>query len=577
MTSEIIAPDRFAPAPSKYGHGSLLNLGTESRAFRDAWPLALILALLVFFSAWVYVKQVPLGQPPDEWAHLSYIHDVTTGGPLIPEYSNSTILNSGHQNYLNHPPMYYSLMGIPGRVFHWDATKSYWRYRTVSALMVACGIFLWVLTALQWGFGPMRTVGIVLAVLAIPMFPYLAGSINNDNLCYLGVAAFFYGTSVISTHSRRGVVLCAAGLTVTFLTKATGSLFLVAFIFSLALLNGRTSAAVSKRKSVRVAAAVVICICAFYYVPTLLAYHTLFPAPGILYQGYPTPAHPISFFAFTKVFSSQMLSALPIVLAGEGSSEPISSRLLPLFYLMLASSALAWISCRPFSPPSTARRLSDAFFLAVAVTVAVHLFVSWHGYQRHGLFTGMQPRYYSYLLPGIFFFFFMDTVELRRKSVLFFTFSLCAVIIAANVPARASVEHYIQYRAAQVSRLTMSSDANQPSMTLPVKTQKQPAGYIESVRIVGDQAILSGWAVDAIDKEPPRALWVSINGHLLGTVQPSMTRSDVADALGSLNAAMSGFLITVSGVPDDISPCKVSIDAEQNNGSLIPLINAACH
>ena len=577
MSFEANVPNEEPLAAYAYSRKSLLNQGLARHGFQSSWPLALVLSLLVFFTTWVYVKHVPLGQPPDEWAHLSYIDDVTAGGPLIHEYGNSTILNSGHQNYLNHPPLYYSVMGIPGRIFHWDTTKSYWRYRTVSALMVAAGIFFWSLIALQWGLGPIRTVGITLAVLAIPMFPYLAGSINNDNLCYLGVAAFFYGVSVFPVNVRRGALFCALGLTITLLTKATGSLFLVVFIFAIALMQGRASITFFKRKSVYLSAIAVVAICSFYYLPTLFRYHTFFPAPGILYQGYSAPEHPLTFFGFVKTFGGQMLSELPVVLAGgDGSSAPISTRLVALFYLMLASSALAWLSFRPFSLPSTERRLSDAFLIALSATIIVHLLVCWHGYKTNGLFTGMQPRYYSYTLPGVFLFSFLDMFAVRRKSVLFFIFSLCAAVIAANVPARAAVDHYIQYRAAQVARLTLPAGPLGPATTLPVTTTLEPVGYLESVRIDGDQAILSGWAVDAVDKEPPRALWVSINGHLLGTVQPSTTRQDVADVLGSVNAAMSGFLITVSGVHKNLSACDVNMAAEQDNGSLVALVNRAC-
>ncbi|WP_449421571.1 hypothetical protein [Rhodanobacter lindaniclasticus] len=43
------------------------------------------MAVMVFFSTFVYVRNVPLGQPPDEWAQLSYIADITSGGPPIPD------------------------------------------------------------------------------------------------------------------------------------------------------------------------------------------------------------------------------------------------------------------------------------------------------------------------------------------------------------------------------------------------------------------------------------------------------------------------------------------------------------
>jgi len=555
----------------------LFNNELEVHGFRSAWPLALILSVVVLFTAWIYVRHVPVGQPPDEWAHLSYIADISSGTSSLPNYAHSTILSNGQQNYLNHPPLYYSVMGLCGRLLHWDAAKSYRRYRSLSVLMVAAGIFLWSLTLLQWGLGALRTVGLILSVLAVPMFPYLAASINNDNLCYLGVAAFFYGTSILSTNARRGAFFCAFGLIVTFLTKATGSLFLVVFMVMMALMSGRSTTPFLKRRPILIAAIATITICSVYYLPTLFIYHTLFPAPGILYQGFIAPEHALSFFQFVETFASHMLKGLPIILAGAESSSPLSARLNPLFYAMLISPLIAWMTYRPFSPSSVFRHISDAFFLALLVTLAAHFWVCWHGYQKHGLVIGMQPRYYSYALPGIFFFAFLDNFASRPKTILFFFFCLCASIVAVNIPPRASVEHYIQYRASQVSKLSMPTGTAHPSTSLPVSTTEKPVGSIDGVRVVGDQAFISGWAVDATDRTPTRALWVSVHGQLLGTVQPSAMRQDVADALGSVDAAMSGFMIVINGANTDLSPCDISIAAEQDNGSLVPLSNTVCH
>ena len=92
------------------------------------------MAVLVLFTAFAYVKNVPLGQPPDEWAHLSYIADVMSGAPPIPDYNNTVILNSGRQNYLTHPPLYYTALGLTGKWLSWEPRRDYQSYRYVSAL-----------------------------------------------------------------------------------------------------------------------------------------------------------------------------------------------------------------------------------------------------------------------------------------------------------------------------------------------------------------------------------------------------------------------------------------------------------
>ena len=533
------------------------------------------MAALVFFTTCFYVRNVPVGQPPDEWAHLSYIADIVSGGPPIPEYANSVIVVTGQQNYLTHPPLYYTVAGMTGKTLSWDPVRNYQRYRLVSALMVAAGIYLWVLIAAGLGFGTLRSGVLALATLAIPMFPYLAGSINNDDLCYLGVALFFYGFSLLPRSIPRAAYLAGAGLLVVLLTKATGAVFLLAFMGVWGSMGYRDVLALSRARHVRIAAAAVAIVAASYYLPTLLRYHTFFPAPGRLYQEYGPPAHPVGLFRFAHEFAIRMIGHLPFVILTTQSLFPIPTRLFPLFYLMLGLPLLAWLSFRPFSPPSPQRRLADAFLLALLLTVGVHLVVCWHGYLRTGLYSGLQPRYYIYALPGLFLFAFHDGMDTRRKRAAFLLFSLLAVFFAAIVPPRAAVALYTQQRTQETTHLVVPDRPLAPSNSLPAAAASQ-AGYVDRIDLHADPAQLSGWAIDVASRRPARALWVSLAGQLIGTAQPMLERPDVVKAVGSGDALHSGFVVTLSHVPAGLSACDVSVQAEQADGTLALLKNPAC-
>lgn len=542
---------------------------------RPAWPLALVMATLVFVTAWFYVKHVPIGQPPDEWAHLSYIADITSGGPPIPDYSNSTLLKSGQQNYLQHPPLYYTVLGLVGKTLSWDPVKDYQRYRTISAVMVAIGIFFWLLAAMQLGFTALQAAGLTGASLAIPMFPYLAGSVNNDNLCYLGVAIFFYGFILLTSRNSRGIWICALGLLTVLFTKATGAVFLLAFLIAWCCLDRNHLRTIAKEKHVWVAATITIVIIVSYYLPTAIHYHAFFPAPGGLYQDRTAPLQPIGFIGYFCVFTEEMFDRLPIVLATK-ASFPIAKDLFALFYMMLSIPLAAWILFRPFSRPSPQRHLADAFLIALLTTLAIHLWVGWQGYLRTGLYAGLQPRYYAYALPGLFLFAFADGVNSRVKQTLLYCFSLSAVVFAALIPPKASVEHVVRQREEYASHLQIQDLSSTLPSSLGAADPSISAGFVDQIQVIGNRVRVSGWAIDAVNKHPARSLWVSLHGRLIGTTQPLELRPDVANALGSDSALHAGFVITVSNVPATLSPCEVTVQAEQDNGRLAMLANSSC-
>ena len=261
--------------------------------------------------------------------------------------------------------------------------------------------------ALRLGFSSIQAASLGVATLAIPMFPYLAGSVNNENLCYLGVAVFFYGLVSLQLRINLAAYICALGLLMVLLTKATGAVFLLAFIGIWSSLSFSDARSLIKNRHIRIAAMLATILCAGYFFPTRLAHHSFFPAPGTIYQDRAAPVNPISLAAYLGVFSHLMLDRLPVIMAAR-AYFPVPGGLVPLFYLMLGAPLLAWASYRPFSPASPNRRIADAFFLALLATLCIRLWVAWQGYLRTGLYGGLQPRYYAYALPGIFLF---TTVE----------------------------------------------------------------------------------------------------------------------------------------------------------------------
>lgn len=541
---------------------------------KAAWPAAIVMATLMFFTSWFYIWNVQIGQPPDEWAQISYVSDITSGNHLIPDYSNSTILNSGQQNYLTHPPLYYTTLGVVGRALNWDPKNDFQRYRVMSALMVAIGVYLWVLISVQLGFSPLQAAGLTGVTLAIPMFPYLAGSVNNDDLAYLGVAIFFYGFSLMPRSITRAAYIAALGLLVTMLTKATGTVFLLAFMVLWGTMSHRSVLSLSREKHVRVAASIVAIIASIYYLPTFLHFHTFFPAPGGIYLDQTAPSHPVRFTTYVVEFIRVMFERLPVDLAAK-PLFPISENLFILFYAMLSIPLVAWLLFRPFSRSGHHRHITDAFILALIVTLAANLWVGWRGYLQTGLYAGLQPRYYNYVLPGLFLFAFYDGRETGCKRVLLILFSLLVAVFAVLIPPRAAVVLFNQQSAEEITQLVMPNSTGAQSATLPTVTLAG-AGHLDRIDLNADTIRLSGWAVDIASNHPARALWVNIAGRLVGTAQATLERPDVVKATGKNSALRSGFVITVSNVPRGLSPCEITVQVEQDNGTLAQLPNSSC-
>ena len=99
---------------------------------RPAWHWAGLFSLIVLLQSWAMAVSTPLGIPPDELAHISYIQDVVDGAP-IPDYGDGRIGNSEQRNYLAHPPLYYSALGALCRIADIDPTQSYKKLRMLSA------------------------------------------------------------------------------------------------------------------------------------------------------------------------------------------------------------------------------------------------------------------------------------------------------------------------------------------------------------------------------------------------------------------------------------------------------------
>ena len=549
---------------------------TASHTQTPSWPLALILALAVLATTIIYINIIPLGEPPDEWAHLTYVHEIANTGRWIPDYSNSVIINSGHKNYLGHPPLYYTITGVIGKFFDWDAVHDYKRFRLISALMLASGIFFWVLIADSLSINRLWICAIVAATAAVPMVSYLGGAVNNDNLAYLGVAIFLYGIVSTQIKPKFAWYVIAIGCIITFLTKATASLYIIAFFATWLILEFAKAQKIPAVKHFTIAVISVVVTCCAYYIPTVIYFHTPFPHAGTLRAGMSPPSNPISLFAFVIDFVSTMLGYLPVVVSQE-SFSPFHKFLRSFFYALLALPIIIWLITRHITTNKAHKNIVDAACIALTVVAIAHIYVTYTSYLGNGVFAGLQPRYYGYLLPGLFLVGFMANTKSRSISVLRFIFACTAVVLACLAPPL-SMEAHAQAENYRKSSLKLSVIT--PTAPLKIFLQGQPPlgnGRVDALSVSEHQLSISGWAYDVKNHSKATAVFVADAKKVLGVVPVDYPRPDVARALNTNQAIYSGFKIVLTDTPDTLVPCNVRVIAQFEDGSSATIPTGQCN
>lgn len=538
--------------------------------------LAAILAVFTFCCAYFYAFEVPIGAPPDELAHLTYVKEVAEQGRLLPDYAGSTLMNSTSKNYLNHPPLYYSALGAVGRAFDWEAVADYRKFRLMSALMVSAGIAFWSLAMVLWGWSPIKIIAVVAASTAVPMFSYLAGSVNNDNLAYLGVAITFFAISARSTWPRYAYYVGAVGIIIIMMAKATAIAFIVIFMAAWLALRWRAGEMLLKHSHFRMAIVIAIVVCAAYYLPTLLVHGELFPKAGHLY-GEMDPGKTMGLLEYSQVFGESIYRRLPVVMSHR-SYAPLGSGQELVFYLMIWLPALAWLACRPFSSPGERRDLADAFVLALVGTGVIHMWEAFGGYQQTGLMAGIQPRYYSYALPGLFFIAFLDVPEYRLKRWLFVAFACVAAACLALVPplaARSLVNKHSE-AGPTPAFLSFASAVPDTELIMATKAAGDGAGYVDEMVVRNGQIWVRGWAIDTLTKHSASGVLFVHQERLIGVAPTGYARKDVARALDSAAAGTSGFRAVIQDIPEGLEPCSIRVLAQQQNGTLEGLRRPHC-
>lgn len=170
------------------------------------WFFIPFLLLSVF-----YLIKVPIGQTPDEPAHIDYIESITNFG-ILPSYQRSGVAH--------HPPFYYLLMAPFYFVF-----KNVYLIRAFSIIFSFLNLLIIIKIVKTIFYKKKEYLPIALGTAVfcslIPMYNFIGIAVSNDPLTSLLGSAIIYFTllSLNSDFSKKQVKIWALAFVAAIFTK----------------------------------------------------------------------------------------------------------------------------------------------------------------------------------------------------------------------------------------------------------------------------------------------------------------------------------------------------------------------
>ena len=196
-------------------------------AMANFFAAAVIFGLFVLASvAGAERKDITRGF--DEVAHASYVAHIQHSRDIWPAFGDLRMLDpktfkfTGTGNYLDHPPMFYALLAALGPELE-EHPQAILAHRLINVAFSALGLAVLLGLGLAAGFSRYEYYAYAVPVACIPILAPLAGSINNDNLAFLGGALATLGVWQLAATNRGGwLALALIGLVAAAWAKLTG-------------------------------------------------------------------------------------------------------------------------------------------------------------------------------------------------------------------------------------------------------------------------------------------------------------------------------------------------------------------
>jgi hypothetical protein len=341
----------------------------------------------------------------DELAHVSYIAHIQSTGNLWPALESMRLLDAHtfqfteQANYLNHPPIYYALLAALGPKLE-GHPQAILAYRLFDVWLTTMGLAALLGLGLVARFARHEFYAFAIPLVCIPILAPLAGTVNNDNLAFLGGAVATLGAwQLAATDRDKWLTVALAGMVVAAWAKLTG-------LVLTAVMLGAVIAYLTWHKRLRGTRAVLLVLASLLATAPYFVYFLLY--------GSPTPETPAQ-IALVEAARATGWSDLPresfpayllyFVCAFIANWMPIEDRsIFPFLLLVIPAAALVAalmgivLSLRRLrlGRETTLDVVVVAGATALAVTLALHIGYSF-SYNRHfstGWTANAYPRYY---------------------------------------------------------------------------------------------------------------------------------------------------------------------------------------
>jgi hypothetical protein len=350
----------------------------------------------------------PLDVGFDELAHASYVAQIQEANTSV-DLESLKILDSKSMefsqtsNYLNHPPTYYRLMAWTGPRLLGNH-KALIAHRLLNLFIVLMGVALLFQIPLEGNWNKLESYNFGLSIVTIPVLAPLAGSINNDNLAFLGGAVSIYATTKLAkTFEARWLSLMCLGVLIASAAKLTGLMLIGTYsVLVVALLRTpkevKAGAVLIVLATILVAGVPYIEFTMQYGSPTpdTLAQHTML-VDGATKVGW--GSHRLGFFQYVIDFVTNFfINWMPTL--GPRSLTNLSAMVLPIIVVAAAIAGASRIGgLRDRHDPRQIIALSG--LAAMAVTFAVHVAFSYQRHLQTGWMLDAWPRYYLPLAVAV--------------------------------------------------------------------------------------------------------------------------------------------------------------------------------
>lgn len=380
---------------------------------RRSWIMAsLIIVVLFTLGATGSALRKPVTQGFDEVAHVSYIAYLQATGQNWPRFAEMRMIDpttfefNTDQNYLNHPPFYYSLLAVlgPSVTGH---PPSLIPIRLINVAMAVFGLMALLILGRHMNLGRLEFYAFAAMIAATPVLAPLAGAANNDNLGFAGGALSVLGLYAYSaSFSRSWLIVACVGMIAASAAKLTG-LILVGTTLSMTLMLVGMRHKVSRIDLLIVAGS--LAVAASPYFAFMIQYGS--PAPdtpaqsallrnGADIAGWANEPRmaPAAFVAF---FLKSFLKEWMPVLRPRNSLQ-LALLILPATISLFSVagwvvSLRAVLNCRP----RPLDFLVVSGMASIALTLAVHIAFSYQRHLQTGWVMDAYPRYYLPLIAII--------------------------------------------------------------------------------------------------------------------------------------------------------------------------------